>query len=93
MRRLDDAAVETCECGDPAPAALLEDREASGCVLRLLATLPEKQQEVLRLKFQGGLSYKEIAGVLGLSVSNVGFLIHTAIASLRERLRGAEGAR
>ncbi|MEN8713450.1 MAG: sigma factor-like helix-turn-helix DNA-binding protein [Verrucomicrobiales bacterium] len=37
----------------------------------------------MRLKFQGDLSYKEISEVTGLSVSNVGFLIHTGIKRLR----------
>jgi RNA polymerase sigma-70 factor (ECF subfamily) len=41
---------------------------------------------VVRLKFQHGLSYKEIAAVTELSVSNVGYLIHTAIKKLRTEL-------
>jgi RNA polymerase sigma factor (sigma-70 family) len=91
MRRLDDAAVETRESGEPAPAAVLEDTETAGRLVRLLATLPDNQQEVLVLKFQGGLSYKEIAAVTGQSVGNVGFLIHTGLMTLRELLR-AEGS-
>jgi RNA polymerase sigma-70 factor (ECF subfamily) len=42
---------------------------------------------VIRLKFQNGFSYKQIAGITGLSVSNVGFLIHTGIQALRKRFR------
>jgi RNA polymerase sigma factor (sigma-70 family) len=87
MRRVDGAAVESCESGDPAPAVVLEGREMGGRLLRLLATLPDNQQEVLVLKFQGGLGYREIAGVTGLSVGNVGFLIHTGLMTLRELLR------
>jgi len=87
MRPLDDAAVETRESGDPPPAAVLEGSETAGRLLRLLATLPDNQQEVLVLKFQGGLSYKEIGAVTGLSVGNVGFLIHTGLMTLRELLR------
>ena len=45
--------------------------------------LPANQQEVVRLKFQNGFSYKEISQITALSVSNVGFLIHTAVARLR----------
>ncbi len=86
MRRLDEAAVATCESGDPAPAAVLEARETTGRALRLLATLPDNQQEVLRLKFQGGLSYKQIAGVLSLTVGNVGFLIHTGLKTIRAQM-------
>ena len=40
--------------------------------------LPDRQQEILRLKFQGGLSYKEIADVMDLTISHVGVLIHNA---------------
>jgi RNA polymerase sigma-70 factor (ECF subfamily) len=41
---------------------------------------------VLRLRFQEGLSYKEIAGVMQLTVSHVGVLIHNGLKSLRARL-------
>jgi RNA polymerase sigma-70 factor (ECF subfamily) len=37
----------------------------------------------VRLKFQNGFSYKEIARITELSVTNVGFLIHTAVTRLR----------
>lgn len=55
-------------------------------VLLVLDTLPEKQQEVIRLKFQGGLSYREIATVMELTVNHVGVLIHTGLKTLREKL-------
>jgi RNA polymerase sigma-70 factor (ECF subfamily) len=48
------------------------------------------QQEAVRLKFQHGLSYKEIASVLDLTVTNVGFILHTALKTLRARLGGDE---
>ena len=86
MRRLDELTAESQASADPAPAAVLEIHEASGQVLRLLAALPDSQQEAIRLKFEGGLSYQEIAGVLHTSVSNVGFLIHTAIKTIREAM-------
>jgi RNA polymerase sigma-70 factor (ECF subfamily) len=38
------------------------------------------------LKFSGGLSYKEIAEVMELSVSHVGVILHTAIGRLRTSL-------
>ena len=61
----------------------LESAEAQAAVRLAIAALPENQQEVIRLKFQNGFSYKEIARITGLSVGNVGFLIHTAVARLR----------
>ena len=48
--------------------------------------LPVKQQEVLRLRLHDGLSYKQIAEVLGLTASNVGYMLHQAIGSLRKEL-------
>jgi len=77
----------------PGPAAVVENGETAGTILRLLATLPANQQEVVRLRFQNGLSYREIAGVTQLSVSNVGFLMHTAIATIRRRLAVPADAR
>jgi RNA polymerase sigma-70 factor (ECF subfamily) len=52
-------------------------------LLRLIDRLPANQQEVVRLKFQNGFSYKEISRITELSVSNVGFLIHTAVTRMR----------
>jgi RNA polymerase sigma-70 factor (ECF subfamily) len=54
-----------------------------------LAGLSANQQEVIRLKFQHGLKYKEIAAITGLSVSNVGFLVHTGIRKMRAMLGGS----
>jgi RNA polymerase sigma-70 factor (ECF subfamily) len=71
---------------DPAPGELLERREEAALVLRMLDDLPPGQQEVIRLKFQNGFSYKEISHISGYSVSNVGFLIHTGLKTIRGRL-------
>lgn len=66
---------------EPAPA--LEQHEASSQLSLLLERLPPSQQEVIRLKFQSGLKYREIAEVTGHSVSNVGVLLHTGLKRLR----------
>lgn len=71
------------------PDLAAESSDSHGRVLRLMQVLPENQREVVRLKFQNGLSYKEIAEVTELSVSNVGFLLHTALKTLRARLVAA----
>jgi len=76
---------------EPTPERTSEVRDSASHVLGLLGDLPAKQQEVLRLKFQHGLSYREIGRVMDESVGNVGWLIHTGIRNLRGRLAG-EGA-
>ena len=68
------------------PGASLEREETASHVLQIMETLPKNQREVLRLKFQSDLSYKEISVITKLSVTNVGFLIHTAIKTLRKEL-------
>ncbi|MCA9123174.1 MAG: sigma-70 family RNA polymerase sigma factor [Planctomycetaceae bacterium] len=67
-------------------ADLSEQQDTTARVLEFVDRLSENQREVVRLKFQHGLSYKEIAAVTELSVTNVGYLIHTAIKKLRVEL-------
>lgn len=73
------------------PDEALQQRDTVAHVLQRLERLPDKQREALRLKFQSGLSYKEIAAVMDETVGNVGWLIHVGLKGLRGRLAG-EGA-
>ncbi len=86
---LDEEILEKREGDEAAPFAQLERKEARGFLLRIVATLPRQQQEVLQLKFQNDLSYQEISDITKLSVSHVGVLLHTALKTLRERYAGA----
>ncbi len=91
MTYLDDEILEKQPAEEPAPNERIEQTEARGFLLRIVATLPPRQQEVLQLKFQNDLSYQEISEITQLSVSHVGVLIHTALKTLRAR--HAEAAR
>ncbi len=71
------------------PDEELVNRESADWLLRLLDELTPNQREVIRLKFQNDLSYKEIADVTGLSTTNVGFLLHVGLKKLRDLLREA----
>jgi RNA polymerase sigma factor (sigma-70 family) len=71
---------------EPRPGRALEEAETQAAVLHSIERLPANLQEVVRLKFQHGFSYKEIARITGRSVTNVGFLIHTAVTRLRAEL-------
>jgi RNA polymerase sigma factor (sigma-70 family) len=64
----------------------LEDKQTVSQILQIVETLPKNQREVIYLKFQYDLSYKEISSVTNLSVSNVGFLIHTAVRAIRKQM-------
>jgi RNA polymerase sigma-70 factor, ECF subfamily len=49
-----------------------------------LASLDGQERDLIALKFAGGLSNGEIAGVLRMSESNVGTRLHRTITKLRE---------
>jgi RNA polymerase sigma-70 factor (ECF subfamily) len=58
-------------------------------VLRCLNILKPKEREVLVLRLQEGMSYREIAAVIRRSEGYVGTLIHTATKKLGQHLRQA----
>jgi RNA polymerase sigma factor (sigma-70 family) len=87
MTGISDAQLNLPTRSGPEVSATLEKEEQLTDVLNVLSTLPTNQQEVLRLKFQGDLSYSEISQITNLTVSNVGFLIHTGLKTIRERVR------
>lgn len=74
----------------PSPADHAGDREDASTLRRLVAGLPERQRELVRLKFDAGLSYREIAEVTQLSVSNVGVQLHLALQTLRRQWQRVE---
>lgn len=90
MTTLNEIQVEQRPSPGLNPAEQVERDETSDRIRRLIETLPSKQREVVRLKFQAGLSYKEIGTVANLSVSNVGFLLHTALKTIRHEMAAEE---
>lgn len=76
----------------PAPAgpeehALRAAQDAH--VLAMLRTLPQRQQEVLILRYYADLSEEQIAITLGISRGSVKSYAHRAMTALRERLADA----
>jgi len=89
MIPVEEADFRTISSESPAPdeeAEAMEDQMRMGDKIRrmlgFLNELPDNQRDVLRLKFQSGMRYREIAQALGLSTGNVGFLIHTGLKRL-----------
>lgn len=83
--------LDRCCAGNVSADDAVERDELHSAVLAVLGRLPDKQQEVVRLKFQAGLSYREIAAVTGLSVTNVGYLLHVALKKVREEMTCGSG--
>lgn len=86
MTTLTDEAFTLTESPELPPGLAAERRDSAGQILELLDRLPTSQQEVIRLKFQNGLSYREISAVTGLTISHVGVLIHNGLRTIRTRL-------
>src|SRR5437773_11525139 len=82
---VDEEVIEGHENEQPMPFDQLQQKEATRFLLRIVATLPPRQQEVIQLKFQNDLSYQQIADIMQTNANNVGVLLHTALKTLRQR--------
>ena len=78
-------------CPKALPEEKVELKQIQENLNSLIDELPEKYKEILRLKFQEELSYKEMSEVTGHSPNHVGVLLHQAILHLREAIsKGAQ---
>ena len=58
---------------------------------RILFKLPEREQDLIALKYGAGLTNREIAQVTGLSESNVGSILHRTVNNIRTQLENDDG--
>jgi len=79
------ATIDTTD-PQPLPDEQIARLEGIGLVRLSLKTLDKRSRELVRLKFNEGLSYKEIARRTGLTVSHIGYLLHHAIKAVAEEL-------
>lgn len=79
-------ALESAVSFGPDPSENADSQELHTRLWELVEKLRPNQREVIRLKFMHDCSYQQIADVTGLTVGNVGFIMHVAIKKLRELL-------
>jgi len=89
---LTDPATVNGSAGRHSAERSAERAEETNRLFAFVQDLPARQQEVLRLRFQDALSYREIASVTGASISHVGVLLHGAMAALRRRMAPPQSA-
>ena len=77
----------------PLPDEQIARWEGIGLVRLVLETLDERSRELIRLRFNEDLSYKEIAERTGLTVGHVGYLLHHALKAMATELEKTEVAR
>ena len=61
--------------------------EKRALVLNLLHHLHPREQQVILLRLEEGLSYKEISSVTGRSEGNVGNILHHAVQKLSDKIK------
>ena len=72
------------------PAAAVEREMELAQLAELLEELTPLQQEVVSLRFSGGLSTAEVAKVMGKSEGAIKALQHSALVALRKKLEAGE---
>jgi RNA polymerase sigma-70 factor, ECF subfamily len=89
-RRWRRAPVEAAltEGVPPVGTAALERAEREGAVRAAVLSLPRRQREVLTLRVDAELPFKDIARVLGITENNAKVHFHYASRRLREVVQG-----
>lgn len=70
----------------PLPDEQIARWEGIGLVRLSVAALDKRSRELVRLKFDEDLSYKEISARTGLTVGHVGYLLHHALKAIAAEL-------
>ena len=86
-RREEDAESAPDVSHRPGPEALAEKSQLQEKVWLAISQLPEHQREVVVLRDLHGFAYKEIAEIVGESLTTVNSRLHDARETLRRKLR------
>jgi len=86
-RVLSDEVARMVTDPAPGPEAAMIENERVALLQKAVQSLPEASRSVLVLKEYGGLSYKEIAGVLDIPIGTVMSRLNYARNRLREILK------
>ena len=78
--------AEEQEAPNPSLPEALMRRQEYARVRQALSALSEREQEIVRLKFAGGLGNQEIARVLRLRAGHAAVILYRALRKLRARL-------
>jgi RNA polymerase sigma-70 factor, ECF subfamily len=88
----DDVDIDTLElpAGQPGMEESIQYLEQNQHLRRLLSALPERDRELIALKYGAGLTNRAIARQTGLSESNVGTILSRVVNRLRAQLEQEE---
>ena len=78
------ADITTLEIADAQlTEQVVQQKQALAKLGKLLATLPEREQEIISLKFGAELTNRQIARVMNLSSLNIGVILFRSLRKLR----------
>ena len=90
MIQIPEGADPVEMAGERGPAESIEKlvarREMSAAVARAMARLPEEQRTAIILKEYHGMTFQEIADLLGVPLSTVKTRLYQGLSVLRRRL-------
>jgi RNA polymerase sigma-70 factor (ECF subfamily) len=69
----------------------IQQQQERELLRKLLLELPEREQDLIALKYGAGLTNREIAKITKLSESNVGSILHRAVNNIRARWEDDHG--
>ena len=83
---LDDAQCESANAAQ-SPESMAQQAESAGRLHAMLAQLPDRQREVVILRYFEELSTEQTAATMNYAVGTVKATLHQALRSLREKLK------
>jgi RNA polymerase sigma factor (sigma-70 family) len=88
VRQLHERHAEQAPCHAPAESCETSaGGERHALVLKCLERLHPRERQVVLLRLEEGLSYREIAETTGRTTGNVGYILYHAVRKLGERLK------
>jgi RNA polymerase sigma-70 factor (ECF subfamily) len=92
-QRLETEVALQVRSREPDPTEKVARDEECAALEGNISQLPPLEREALSLRLGQGLSYKQIAEVMEVSVSHVGVLLHQALGRLRGSMSKTSGVR
>ena len=75
------------------PDSSLELEDEMRLVRKAIMKLEARDREIVILKIEHNRSYKDISDIMNLSVTNIGFILHTSMKKIASELKSSSGGR
>ena len=83
----EEAAAEHFLASTPEPSDAVEEEERRRALLKAVERLPPEQRQVFLMREEGGLSFKEIAEIVGCPLNTALGRMHYAMENLKRTLK------